>query len=282
MARWFRWYEGTCEDGKFRVVARVSRVTVRDVIALWSFMLEDAAHLDHRGVCKRNEDFMASVLDFPDGVVEQILAAMQDVGMVQVEHFDITICNWDKRQFEGDIDKTAKRRQQERRSRDKDVTVVSRVTHGAQNTDNRIQNTDKKERNARARDALLPADDWPVDYQTRFWNFWPNKVGKSPALKALALARKRRCSFVAIMTGVADYVRDKPPDRPWLNPATFLNHNRWEDQPATVSVGNGTSKQSGSILAAIDRELEKIQREEDAAAAMPEDVVLSLPRRSIL
>jgi hypothetical protein len=45
MSRWFRWYEGTSEDGKFRTVARMSRVTVRDVLALWAFMLEDAATL---------------------------------------------------------------------------------------------------------------------------------------------------------------------------------------------------------------------------------------------
>jgi hypothetical protein len=127
-----------------------------------------------------------------------------------------------------------------------------------------------------------PSDDWPSDYETRFWKFWPNRVGKPAALKALAQAHKRRCSFVAIMSGIADYVRDKPPDRPWLNPATFLNQNRWEDQPATVSAGNGKSRQSGSIIDVIDRELEKIQREEEAAGTMPEDVVLSLPRRSVL
>jgi hypothetical protein len=134
----------------------------------------------------------------------------------------------------------------------------------------------------RAREgALLPSDDWPSDYENRFWKFWPNKVGKPATLKALAAARKRRCSFVAIMTGIADYIRDKPPDRPWLNPATFLNQNRWEDKPATVSAGNGKSRRSGSLIDALDRELEKIEREEEAADTMPEDAVLSLPSRSV-
>lgn len=119
MSRWFRWYEGTTEDGKFRVVARMSRVTVRDVIALWAFMLEDAANMEHRGVVKRDEDFMAAILDFDEGVVENILSAMQNVGMIKVMPTDIVVNNWDKRQFESDADPTAAERQRRKRGRDK-------------------------------------------------------------------------------------------------------------------------------------------------------------------
>lgn len=68
-----------------------------------------------------------------------------------------------------------------------------------------------------------------------FWRTWPNKVGKPAALKAYRSAIKRGAGFNAIMNGVEIYIRDKPPDRPWLNPATFLNQNRWEDRPAPVS-----------------------------------------------
>ena len=76
MSLWFRWYEGTTEDGKFRVTARNASVTVRDVIALWAFILEDASSEKHRGICIRNEDFMASVLDFEDGQVDKTMPAM--------------------------------------------------------------------------------------------------------------------------------------------------------------------------------------------------------------
>lgn len=137
MSRWFRWYDGTTEDGKLRAVARMSRVTVRDVIALWAFLLEDASHVDHRGVCVRNEDFMAAVLDFESGVVEEILAAMESVRMISVGIGAITLCNWDKRQFESDTDSTAAERQRRKRERDKavsndDVTDASRVTNAPQ------------------------------------------------------------------------------------------------------------------------------------------------------
>jgi uncharacterized protein YdaU (DUF1376 family) len=63
----------------------------------------------------------------------------------------------------------------------------------------------------------------------RFWSVFPNKVGKPAAEKAFA---KVADEIDAILAGVDAYVRDKPPDRPWLNPATFLNQRRWEDAPA--------------------------------------------------
>ncbi len=72
-----------------------------------------------------------------------------------------------------------------------------------------------------------------------FWDEWPNKVGKPAAVKALAAARKRGTPFDVIMDGVRSYIRDKPPDRPWLNPATFLNQDRWADQPAPPIVPAG-------------------------------------------
>ena len=160
MSRWFRWHDGTTEDGKFRVVARVSRVTVRDVIALWAFMLEDAAHLEHRGVCKRNEDFMASILDFEDGVVESILEAMENVGMISIGHGEISICNWGKRQFEGDTDPTAAERQRRKRERDKLVSNAP-VTRDSRPPETETE-TDTELNNKQSSTGLAPATalDW--------------------------------------------------------------------------------------------------------------------------
>jgi len=63
-----------------------------------------------------------------------------------------------------------------------------------------------------------------------FWSLFPNKVGKRDAEKVFASALQR-ASFEAIMTGLRRYVA-KTDDRPWCNPATFLNQDRWADQPA--------------------------------------------------
>lgn len=64
-----------------------------------------------------------------------------------------------------------------------------------------------------------------------WYSIYPNKVGKAAAERAFASARKRS-SFEEILTGLRRYV-SKRDDRPWCNPATWLNQDRWHDQPAT-------------------------------------------------
>lgn len=124
MSRWFRWYAGTSEDGKFRFVARNASVTVATVIGVWAALLEDASSEGHRGVVTRNEDFFAAVLDLEDCVMEAILSAMESVGMISVGHGAITITNWKERQFETDTtDPTnAERQKRYRQKRNQDAS----------------------------------------------------------------------------------------------------------------------------------------------------------------
>ena len=72
-----------------------------------------------------------------------------------------------------------------------------------------------------------------AEFHEIFWPSFPNKCGKPKALTAFLKARKKD-SLAAIMAGLQRYIADKPPDRPWLNPTTFLNQERWNDQPAPV------------------------------------------------
>ena len=74
-----------------------------------------------------------------------------------------------------------------------------------------------------------------VEFENQFWPTWPNKVGKPAAAKSFLVARLAGVDLGAIIAGVERYIRDKPPDRPWLNPATFLNQRRFEDSPAAVT-----------------------------------------------
>ena len=67
----------------------------------------------------------------------------------------------------------------------------------------------------------------------KFWQAWPHKVGKPAAEKSFA---KVAGELDAILDGLQRYIRDKPPNRDWLNPATFLNQRRWEDSPAPSNV----------------------------------------------
>jgi uncharacterized protein YdaU (DUF1376 family) len=79
------------------------------------------------------------------------------------------------------------------------------------------------------------------EFDRAFWPAYPHKVGKPAALKAFRAARKR-AELARILDGLEAYIRDKPPDRSWLNPATFLNQDRFDDQPASAPNGHGSAR----------------------------------------
>lgn len=82
----------------------------------------------------------------------------------------------------------------------------------------------------RARDALIELE---AEF-TVWYGRYPNKVGRAAARKSFVTARKS-ANQQELLDGIARYIREKPPDRPWCNPATWLNQQRWLDAPASVS-----------------------------------------------
>lgn len=75
-----------------------------------------------------------------------------------------------------------------------------------------------------------------LEFENQFWPDFPNKVGRPAAVKSFRQARRSH-SLETILAGLRSYVAGKPADRPWLNPATFLNQERFADQPASVASG---------------------------------------------
>jgi Helix-turn-helix domain len=72
---------------------------------------------------------------------------------------------------------------------------------------------------------------FPEDSFDQFWKLYPDKKGKQ--LCREIWERKIECGktdFEEIIGGLRKYIRCKPADRPWLNPSTFLNQARWEDE----------------------------------------------------
>lgn len=64
-----------------------------------------------------------------------------------------------------------------------------------------------------------------------WWKSYPHKVGKRAAEAAYKRAQSRATPD-QMLAGLQAYIQSKPADRPWCNPATFLNQDRWHDQPA--------------------------------------------------
>jgi len=82
---------------------------------------------------------------------------------------------------------------------------------------------------------------------------YPHKVAKGAARKAFANARKR-ADLKTLVEGLERYVRTKPAHIAWCNPATWLNGERWDDQP-NYGDNYGTT---GNVIPAAERLIERI------------------------
>jgi hypothetical protein len=100
---------------------------------------------------------------------------------------------------------------------------------------------------------------WSFD---EFWRQYPHKVGKRAALKSFEAARKRKASFEDLMLGLMRYSA-KDDDRPWCNPSTWLNQERWLDEPAAN--GGSNVKRDETIAERTARLVERAREAEDAA-----------------
>jgi hypothetical protein len=136
MNRWFRWYEGTCEDTKLRMVHRAvqiqdkpdgdryvtvrnDRVTLGCVIAVWACLLEDAAKVENDGVTTRHFSYISAALDMGDNDVSDILDAMVITGLIANDPKGYQIVAWNKRQYRSDHDPTNAERQRRYRNKRK-------------------------------------------------------------------------------------------------------------------------------------------------------------------
>ena len=95
----------------------------------------------------------------------------------------------------------------------------------------------------------------------RFWAVWPNKIGKPDAARSFL---KVADEIDSIIVGVERYIAARPPDRPWLNPSTFLNQRRWEDVPATVEIARNYGQSRNGKGSLVDAGLDLIRRLDDA------------------
>jgi uncharacterized protein YdaU (DUF1376 family) len=131
----------------------------------------------------------------------------------------------------------------------------------------------KEERKERAREMRAsPSFD-------EFWQIYPNKVGKSAAQKAFArIAQAQTTTFEILMTGLRAYVA-KTDDRPWCNPATWLNQGRWDDQPAEAIHETSRRQQRSPITEALDRQAERYRCKDGDGDEVRENLVRLLPNR---
>lgn len=95
---------------------------------------------------------------------------------------------------------------------------------------NRIPITQKPEARSQKETRVNALDGF-----AEWYALYPNKVGRPAAEKAWPKARSK-ADQQTLMAGLRAYIASKPEDRPWCNPATWLNQERWADQPALPKV----------------------------------------------
>lgn len=135
---WFRWHHGSVNDPKFQLVARRSKSSVAEVIAVWASLLEAASMSEKRGAAGA-PDFEAldCALGLEDGKTARIVDAMHARDLLEGEACQITA--WEKRQpkreREDDNAADRKRAQRARDAAADGVTTDVTPSHAMSRTD---------------------------------------------------------------------------------------------------------------------------------------------------
>jgi len=259
MSRWFRHYAGMMRDEKLVRVAVRAKQPVERVVWVWGAILESAAEINDGGRYEFDAGEAAYFLRCDEADMDGIVGSLESAGRVT----DGVVARWGDRQFSSDAAAERQRRYRERKSggdvskgddqhngdAQRYVTPPSRDAEVTPQETETELDTEKEEQKE-------PRDARSLEFET-FWSRYPNKVGKPKAIASFAKAR-RAASLDAITAGLERYIANKPPDREWLNPTTFLNQERWNDQPAAPPVRAGPAPRINPTLAATRRLMDKM------------------------
>jgi hypothetical protein len=170
----------------------------------------------HRGELAASYRFIASKWKWSEARVRRFVSGLISEGMVDAKTDAgltvITVCNYDRYQ---------------RVSLPDDAMHEGDGDAGATQERRKVEDKEYKEEEVISSARAL--DDWPADFEAQFWARWPNKVAKVPGMKALAKARKR-VAFAVLMAGLQLFIDSTDP-RFYGHPATWLNADRWTDEP---------------------------------------------------
>lgn len=221
MTYWVRLWADLPTDPKWRVIAKRSGRPISEVMSVFMFMMVNAGerrpNATERGeLANWSDEDTAAALDIDPQHVTCIREAMQGKTLDGNK-----LSGWEKRQPIRDDGSAERAREWRERNR----TQPNAEKRPDIDTD---IDTEKKEKGARVRASF------DAEFEKDFWPVYPEKVGKRTALTAFNSARKRT-ELAPMLAGLRNYITSKPIDRPWCNPSTWLNQDRWLDQPATAA-----------------------------------------------
>ncbi len=215
--KWFRSWHGAPTDTKWLMIAARAKVQPVVVIATAWALMDCASQAEERGdVSHFCHESFAAFAGVTSDEVQNVMDVLRSTGIITDNHLKA----WAKRQPKREDNSTERTKEYRERKRNQTQRDAS-VTQCDAPEKSRVDTDIKKEPSVQKKDN--------TEFET-WWFVYPHKVGKGAARKAWSTA----CGLASLETllqGVEKYARDKPADRPWCNPATWLNQQRWMDEP---------------------------------------------------
>jgi hypothetical protein len=215
--KWFRSYHRAPFDPKWLTVALRAKCRVADVVAVWWALMDHASQQDDRGSIETfDAEEAAAFFQIDMAAVTAVMVALQDKGCTNGKR----IVNWETYQR----DETSTERVRKHRVK-QDETVSQR----SETTGNEITSVSVSLSESEQAQKLF--DEWYAIY--------PRKQARGAALKAFRTALKK-ASFPELIAGVERYKRLKPAYADWMMPASWLNAERWKDEPDAAPTSQAT------------------------------------------
>lgn len=271
---WFRFYSEVPDDAKVQALSG-------DLFKLWVNVLCIASR--HDGVVPGMKE-MTFTLRMTPAEVTGGMDALKKAGLFERVAEAIVPHNWNGRQFQSDSSTERTRRYRASHGNATGERHGKRHGDGGGNVPGDVSGTHQRQRHRqRQKEApQSPPEGGRFEQKfgadlvvvktieegfSEFWQAYPHKVARPDGLKAYIAARtgtkvrgkpeRQPATHDQIMAGIARYQHDKPADHHWLHPATFLNGERFDDDPAPNNGGDenggGGRRQSsrGALLGAL-------------------------------
>ena len=260
MSGWFRVYSELIDDPKFIKLGPELRSAL---LMTWCVAAENNGHLPSL------ED-IAIKFRLPEARTAKLLEELKHRGLIDEDDNGSTPHNWNGRQYKSDVSTERVNRFRKRHRN---------VSSNGDETFHETGNISSVKRNFPESVSVSSLSSSATSLEleesqkeqacgkngaefVEFWREYPNKIGKMDARKKFDNALKL-VSFEKLMDGLRIY-KNKADDRPWCNPATWLNQGRWDDQPAQIDShanGGGNAKTPNGLTKALAKLRESIDRD---------------------
>jgi hypothetical protein len=255
MSRWWRAYSEAMDDPKLMNLPP-------EVFRAWFVFL----CISSKNSGKIPKNSVKFSLRCSENKTEKIVAILLHSGLIEtLDDNNYQPHNWKERQYDSDCSSERVRRHRKKQHNGGETfheTPNETFRKRPQITDTDTEAERKKETRASgalgacASDGFQPSSGksvtppgWPSDFREQFWGAYPHKIGKADAIHKLErVGKSGQIGFDAMMSALFRYA-NKTDDRPWCNPATWLNQGRWLDSP---SPSNGRKNGHGAIISAAD------------------------------